>query len=401
VTPEPWAWWCERSAAGPGAIRVFALGGSGAQRILERLSDQRPPAAGQIRLARLSTAAGFLDEALLVGLPHGEVELSLHGGPALVGALRRELSDLGARERRSPGPLFVPPLGPFAGLARAGQAGLPDALGPWAARLLLEAAEGRLGARLERLLALDPPRFQRAFEALLRRSRDAWPLWRRPRIVLLGPANAGKSTLFNLLLGRAAALVSPLPGTTRDVLVERRAFEGLQIELVDGAGQRDLDRLSAGGPDGHGALEAEGQRRVLEAARAADLVLWLTPAHHPVPPPAGLPVVPVSTFSAAADAHVVGGLAIDAVERPAQALEALSGLLHARLGLERAPEWLAGPTLIPGCDLQALAGLGALSAVSERWRRLRELLGGEGVGDQVSRHADFADAGWAPGGVAP
>jgi tRNA modification GTPase len=367
-------WWGERSASGPGAIRVFALGGPGLEPVLERLSGRRPPAPGQIRLARLSTAAGFLDEALLVGLPGGEVELCLHGGPALAAELRRELVALGAEERRCPGPLFPGPAGPFGGLALAGQAGLPGALGPWAARLWLEAAEGRLGARLERLLALDPLRFRGAFEALLRRSREAWPLWRRPRIVLLGPTNAGKSTLFNLLLGRAAALVSPLAGTTRDVLVERRAFEGLQLELVDGAGQREFHALPAGPGAQHQALEAEGQRRVLELAAAADLVLWLAPAHLPVPPPAGLRAVPIRTFSPAGGLAPAHGLAIDALQRPAEALEALRGLLSDRLGLARAPDWLAGPTLIPGCDLEALAPIGALAAVSERWRRLRALL---------------------------
>ena len=60
------------------------------------------------------------------------------------------------------------------------------------------------------------------------------------RAVLAGPPNAGKSSLFNALLGRDAALVSDQPGTTRDFLCGRLVIEHLTIELVDTAGLRPL-----------------------------------------------------------------------------------------------------------------------------------------------------------------
>jgi tRNA modification GTPase len=58
------------------------------------------------------------------------------------------------------------------------------------------------------------------------------------RIVLAGRPNAGKSSLFNALLGRAAALVGPQAGTTRDYLVERLDLGNISVELVDTAGRR-------------------------------------------------------------------------------------------------------------------------------------------------------------------
>lgn len=401
MSAEPQLWWSERSAPGPGAIRVFALAGPGLAQLFERLAGQPPPAPGQIRLARLNGARGFLDEALAVGLGAAGAELCLHGGPALAQELRRELRSLGAVERPAPSPLFAPPVGALGGLAEAGQAGLAGALGPWAARLLLEAAEGRLAARLERWLALAPARFEEAWSGLLARSRSAWPLWRPPRILLLGPTNAGKSTLFNLLLGRSAALVSPLPGTTRDVLVERLALAGLQVELIDGAGQRELPAAPSGPQEKHRALEAEGQRRVLSLAAAADLTLWLCPAHLPLELPRGLDAVAVRTFAPAGAAAPRGGLALDAVERPGAALEALRALFSERLGLDRAPGWLAGPTLIPGFDLSALAAIGSASAGSERWLRMRAHFGpGRRRGDGTPR-ADFVGLDWASGAAAP
>lgn len=58
----------------------------------------------------------------------------------------------------------------------------------------------------------------------------------RSRVVIAGPPNAGKSTLFNALLGRSAALVSPIAGTTRDYLTAEVEWNGVPLELVDTAG---------------------------------------------------------------------------------------------------------------------------------------------------------------------
>ena len=90
---------------------------------------------------------------------------------------------------------------------------------------------------------------------------------RGAKVVLFGPVNAGKSTLFNRLLGEERALVDPEPGTTRDVLEERVEISGLAMTLVDTAGLRaDPARL-----------EALGIERARAALRSADLAVLVLP----------------------------------------------------------------------------------------------------------------------------
>jgi len=108
------------------------------------------------------------------------------------------------------------------------------------------------------------------------------------RVVILGPPNAGKSTLFNSLCGSERAIVSPHPGTTRDVLETELDFEGVRLILQDTAGLR-----SSGD-----AVEVEGHRRAVGAATSAAVVLLLWAAdgvddEPPPDPPAGVEVVRV------------------------------------------------------------------------------------------------------------
>jgi tRNA modification GTPase len=88
------------------------------------------------------------------------------------------------------------------------------------------------------------------------------------RITITGPRNAGKSSLYNALLGEERAIVSPVPGTTRDVLRERIHIGGLTYYLEDTAG------LAATECE----IESEGMRKGREAAGAADLVLFVVDA---------------------------------------------------------------------------------------------------------------------------
>ena len=86
------------------------------------------------------------------------------------------------------------------------------------------------------------------------------------RVVIAGPPNAGKSTLLNALVGRDAAIVSPIAGTTRDVIEVPVALDGIPFLLADTAG------LRAPGED---AIEAIGMARAHDMLVAADIVLWL------------------------------------------------------------------------------------------------------------------------------
>ena len=88
------------------------------------------------------------------------------------------------------------------------------------------------------------------------------------RVVIAGPPNAGKSTLFNTLVDSNAAITTPIPGTTRDVLTRPVAYSGVPFLFADTAGLHDhVDDE----------VEAIGIERALEALDRADLVLWLGP----------------------------------------------------------------------------------------------------------------------------
>lgn len=84
-------------------------------------------------------------------------------------------------------------------------------------------------------------------------------------VVILGRPNAGKSSLVNTLAERDVAIVTDVPGTTRDVLEVRLDLDGYAVTLVDTAGLRD----------GGDVIEVEGMRRGRARAAAADLILWL------------------------------------------------------------------------------------------------------------------------------
>jgi tRNA modification GTPase len=88
-------------------------------------------------------------------------------------------------------------------------------------------------------------------------------------IAIAGRPNAGKSTLMNRLAGHDVAIVTPVAGTTRDLLRERIEVDGVPVELIDTAGLRDETR---------DAIEAEGMRRAREAIGSADHVLFVIDA---------------------------------------------------------------------------------------------------------------------------
>jgi tRNA modification GTPase len=105
---------------------------------------------------------------------------------------------------------------------------------------------------------------QQADELLQQASQGA-RLLQGARLAILGPPNAGKSSLLNALLQRDAAIVTEIPGTTRDVLRERLEIEGVGFEIVDTAGLRDSEDP----------VEQEGMRRARLELDSADLVLWV------------------------------------------------------------------------------------------------------------------------------
>lgn len=288
---------------GRGAIAVVRLSGPGTATALKALgADGLQPRRASVRTLRDASGEAF-DQALVLWMPGpasftGEdcAELHLHGGRAVFEACARALSDLGLR-----------PAEPGEFSRRAFQNGRMDLTQAEAIADLVDAesdaqrrqALGQLGGALSEryarfradllsILALleaeidfpdedDVPgglseRTGPIMAALIADIDEALGQARRGeriregyRIVLIGDTNAGKSTLFNRLAGREAAIVTPTPGTTRDVLEAHLTIGGYAVTLMDTAGLRDTGD----------AIEAEGVRRARARAEDAELRLWV------------------------------------------------------------------------------------------------------------------------------
>lgn len=107
---------------------------------------------------------------------------------------------------------------------------------------------------------------------LLQTANEGQVLRRGVRAAIVGPPNAGKSSLLNQLLGRDRAIVSPIAGTTRDTIEETANIRGLPVVLIDTAGLRESED----------AIEAEGVRRSRESYAQAELILHVLDASEPL-----------------------------------------------------------------------------------------------------------------------
>ena len=110
---------------------------------------------------------------------------------------------------------------------------------------------------------------QQLLDQVLAAARHGVRLTRGMTVVIAGRPNAGKSTLMNRLLGHEAAIVTPVAGTTRDLLREQFEIGGVPVELIDTAGLRDSTT---------DAIEAEGMRRARDALARADHILYVVDA---------------------------------------------------------------------------------------------------------------------------
>lgn len=311
----------ELTARGRGAIRVLELRGEEALAGLHRLAPGCRLAPGEFgRVELREPGGGLLDEALVVVESRERIELHLHGAPALV---ERVLAEFGGREEaRAP-----------VSIEQRAEERLAGAACEAAARVLLDQVRGALRRELEAWLELEAPARREVARELARRGRIARGLCVPPRVVLAGPANAGKSTLFNLLVGRERAVVDPSAGTTRDAVEERIQVGAYAIDLVDTAGERAL-----GGDDPDQELERGGQRLASELQRAADLVLRLVP---PGETPPDEPGVRVRVLWSQADRGAVPEPRVSALCDPEGARTTVERLLHEEFSWPAEP-WVPG-----------------------------------------------------------
>jgi tRNA modification GTPase len=156
--------------------------------------------------------------------------------------------------------------------------------------------------------------------------------------VVVGPVNAGKSSLVNALAGHARSIVSPEPGTTRDLVTTRVVLGGWEVDLVDTAGLR-------GESDESGPVERAGIARAEAAVIDADLVLRVCPADAgPLPVPTSEEISVVSKIDLAPSAR---GWPADAVPTSAATGTGIADLVAAIVA-RLVPEDRTDPDLLQG-----------------------------------------------------
>ncbi|MEY4773673.1 MAG: tRNA uridine-5-carboxymethylaminomethyl(34) synthesis GTPase MnmE [Planctomycetota bacterium] len=347
------------TAAAPAAVavvRVQARSEVLLQAALAQLGVGRLPPLGAAPLVALRWDGVLHEEAICVRIAHDAFELHTTGSPPVVEAVTARLAAGG-----------VVPYAARSIEERARQA-LAVSGGLTSARVLLDQAQGALRAELLCWPALAIAEREARRTALLARSRLVQRLLRPLRVLVAGPANAGKSTLVNLLSGREAQLVSPLAGTTRDLVVVRARMGAYEVDLVDGAGLRAT-------PD---RLEQAGLELVQAERHTCDVCLWLLPrGEGALPSPLAGQAPCVGLVSRADELAPTDPRRVHAVTQaePEAARARVLRVVLEQLGLPAEPWPLAGGAAViwemgdeeyvRGLDLGGSAG--GLEAVLQQW----------------------------------
>ncbi|MCK5524957.1 MAG: tRNA uridine-5-carboxymethylaminomethyl(34) synthesis GTPase MnmE [Thiomargarita sp.] len=292
---------------GRGGIGVIRISGPLVPEIAHALLGQLP----QPRYATLSdfvdSEGQLLDQgiALYFPAPHsftGEdvLEIQGHGGAIVMDLLLKALLKLGARLAR-PGEFSERAfLNDKIDLAQAEAiADLIDSASAQAARCAIRSLQGEFSAKINALVdqltwlrtyieagidfvdeEIDLLADGQVIEKLnnlmndldktLAQAQQGYLLKEGMRIVLVGEPNVGKSSLLNHLAGRETAIVTPIPGTTRDVVRDQIQLDGMPLHITDTAGLRETDDP----------VEQEGIRRTKLAIKEADLVILLLDDRH-------------------------------------------------------------------------------------------------------------------------
>jgi tRNA modification GTPase len=286
----------------PAAISVIRISGPKAHEAGERIAGSLPETrTAAVRELRHPSSGDLLDEALILRFDgpasstgEDSVEFQCHGGRAVVDSLLSALGAIDGLRLAEPGEFTRRAFenGRIDLTEAEGLADLIEAETESQRRAALAIAEGGLSKQIERwqerLLALSA-RAERAIDYVeeddaggdLGLSGDCGALaaelaeWlSRPRIeplkdgvkvVIAGPPNAGKSSLLNAIAGQERAIVTDIPGTTRDHIEVPLALAGIPIILTDTAGLRESDDE----------VEVIGVARAEALVEAADVLVWL------------------------------------------------------------------------------------------------------------------------------
>jgi tRNA modification GTPase len=395
------------SGHGRAAIAVLRLSGTGVASILAAIVEKAtPPRQAVLATFRDPKSGEAIDRGLCLFFPApasftGEdcAEFHLHGGPAVVEAMLAALAHFpttrpaaaGEFSRRAfeNGKLDLTEIEGVADLIdaeteqqrrqalRQTRGDLRHKAEGWRAQLLEAAAlleasidfadEGDVSPLAQERLAALLSSVRADLAAALAQGRAGEIVRDGVTVVIAGRPNAGKSTLLNALAQREAAIVSPIPGTTRDAIEVHLDIAGYAFVLIDTAGLRETSEP----------LESIGIARARKRAEAADLVLWLDESGvAPSDLPAGVPIWPIRSKSDLASVESANPLAISAVtganldvlsERLANFARGVAGRAElglitrerhrrafaaAKAALDRADETIDGPVELLSEDLR-------------------------------------------------
>lgn len=285
----------------PAAVSVIRVSGPRAHEAGKRVAGTLPdPRTAAVRELRNPASGELLDQALVLRFDEpasstGEniVEFQCHGGRAVVNAVLGVLASLDGLRSAQPGEftrrafengrIDLTEAEGLADLIEAetetqrkaalalAEGGLRKQVADWQERLLALSAQAERAIdydeddeRIDSALLRDCSALAEELQSWLSRPR-AERLKDGVRVVVAGPPNAGKSSLLNAIAGEERAIVTDLPGTTRDHIEVPLALDGVPILLTDTAGLRDsADKVEEIGVD-----------RALKLMEAADVLLWL------------------------------------------------------------------------------------------------------------------------------
>jgi len=288
---------------GNGGIGVLRLSGPESAHIAESMLHGACPAPRSACLLPFYDAAGdMIDQGIVLCFPAphsftGEdvIELQGHGGAVVMNMLLNSALHFGAR-RANPGEFSERAfLNDKMDLAQAEAiADLIESGSEMAAKSAFKSLQGHFSEAIQTLQsqliyarmyvesAIDFPEEEidflsegkiqvlvetllNSFQTILHKAQQGNVLREGMQVVIAGAPNAGKSSLLNLFAGEETAIVTDIPGTTRDVLTEYLQLDGMPLHLIDTAGIRESDNI----------IEQEGIRRAIQAVKQADRLLLL------------------------------------------------------------------------------------------------------------------------------
>ena len=287
---------------GRGGVGIVRISGGDLGPFIKTLTNKNLPPREAVYTGFLDSDGMAIDQGLAIFFPAphsftGEsvLELQGHGGPIIMDALLQQCLGLGARLAR-PGEFSERAfLNDKIDLAQAEAiSDLIDASSEQAARCAMRSLQGEFSKHIHHLVealtvlriyveaAIDFPEEEIDFladgkvstdlkqlleqlDATITQAHQGTLISEGMRVVIAGKPNAGKSSLLNALSGKESAIVTPIEGTTRDVLREQIHIDGMPLHVIDTAGLRETGD----------AVEQEGIRRAWQEIDRADRILFV------------------------------------------------------------------------------------------------------------------------------